>query len=64
MDNLHAMDSRSYTQVLSHCYLHRVFESILLWVLVVSILISYTMMTYFVRVGLALGLRLCVKAFW
>ena len=39
-------------------------EPILLWVPMVPILSSYTMMTRFMRVGLTLGSFLCIKAFW
>ena len=39
-------------------------ELVLLWVLVVPTLSSYTMMTWFMRIELALGSFLCIRTYW
>ena len=39
-------------------------KSVLLWVPMVLTLSSYTVMTWFMRVGLALASFLCIRAFW
>ena len=39
-------------------------ELVLLWVLVVLALNSYTMMTRFIMVKLTLGFFLCIRVFW
>ena len=39
-------------------------DPVLLWVLVVLTLSSYTILTWFIRVGLTLGSLLCIRVFW
>ena len=39
-------------------------ELILLWVLVVLVLNSYTMIARFIRIELVIGSFLCITAFW
>ena len=75
MGGSHVVDSSSWTRTLSHCYLHKILEFILilcngmlnqlqnwilrqlvhLWILMLPALSSYTMLAWFIRVGLTLS---------
>ena len=53
-----------FSGILNQLYNWILREPVLLWFLVVPALSSYTMMTQFIRIELALSSFLCIKVFW